>query len=74
MALEASSTTQGDIDMLRELGLTDADVADVVFAAAARSFFTKSWRWLIDHTSREPLQHQIASAARHGVATGAHRR
>ena len=32
---------QSDVDALRELGLTDTDVADVVFAAAARSFFTR---------------------------------
>ena len=30
-----------DVDRLRELGLTDTDIADVVFAAAARSFFTR---------------------------------
>ncbi len=27
-------------------------------------------RWTIDHSSRESLQHQIASGARHGVASG----
>ncbi len=40
VAVDASSVQQSDVDALRELGLTDADVADVVFAAAARSFFT----------------------------------
>ena len=32
---------QRDIDELRAAGLSDADIADVVFAAAARSFFTR---------------------------------
>lgn len=41
VALDASSIGQVDVDALRALGLTDADVADVVFAAAARSFFTR---------------------------------
>lgn len=41
VARDASSVRQRDIEALRELGLTDADVADIVFAAAARSFFTR---------------------------------
>lgn len=41
VARDASSIGQQDIDALRELGLTDTDIADVVFAAAARSFFTR---------------------------------
>lgn len=41
VARDASSIQQRDVDALRELGLTDADVADIVFAAAARSFFTR---------------------------------
>jgi uncharacterized peroxidase-related enzyme len=41
VALDASSIQQEDVDALRDLGLTDADVADIVFAAAARSFFTR---------------------------------
>lgn len=41
VAVDASSIQQGDVDALRELGLTDADVADIVFAVAARSFFTR---------------------------------
>lgn len=41
VASDASSVQQSDVDALRALGLTDADVADVVFAAAARSFFTR---------------------------------
>jgi uncharacterized peroxidase-related enzyme len=41
VAKDASSIGQQDIDALLELGLTDADIADIVFAAAARSFFTR---------------------------------
>lgn len=41
VAGDASSIQQHDVDVLRELGLTDVDVADIVFAAAARSFFTR---------------------------------
>ena len=41
VALDASSIRQSDVEALRTLGLSDADVADVVFAAAARSFFTR---------------------------------
>ncbi|CAN5265828.1 hypothetical protein BH09ACT12_BH09ACT12_19600 [soil metagenome] len=41
VAADASSIQQEDVDALRSQGLTDADVADLVFAAAARSFFTR---------------------------------
>jgi uncharacterized peroxidase-related enzyme len=41
VAADASSIQQDDVDELRELGLTDRDIADIVFAAAARSFFTR---------------------------------
>jgi uncharacterized peroxidase-related enzyme len=40
VATDAASVQQRDVDRLREAGLTDQDVADVVFAAAARCFFT----------------------------------
>jgi uncharacterized peroxidase-related enzyme len=41
VASDAASIEQADVDRLRAVGLTDADIADVVFAAAARSFFTR---------------------------------
>jgi uncharacterized peroxidase-related enzyme len=41
VAEDASSVEQADVDELRAVGLSDADIADVVFAASARSFFTK---------------------------------
>ncbi|HEY8302875.1 MAG TPA: peroxidase-related enzyme [Jatrophihabitans sp.] len=41
VAGDAASIEQADIDRLRAAGLTDADIADVVFAVAARAFFTR---------------------------------
>ena len=41
VALDAADITQADIDELRELGLADEEVLDVVLAAAARCFFAK---------------------------------
>ena len=41
VATDAASIGQRDVEGLRELGLSDGDVADVVFAAAARCFFTR---------------------------------
>ncbi len=41
VAHDAASVEQADVDALHDVGLSDADVADVVLAAAARAFFTK---------------------------------
>jgi len=41
VATSAESVSQQDIDQLREIGMSDADIADLVFAASARSFFTR---------------------------------
>ena len=41
VARDASSISADDVQRLRDLGLGDADVVDVVLAAAARGFFTK---------------------------------
>src|SRR3954470_13949049 len=41
VALDATSVTQADVDNLRSLGLSDAEILDVVVAAAVRSFFSK---------------------------------
>lgn len=40
VAADAASVEQQDVDRLRDVGLTDADIADIVFAASARCFFT----------------------------------
>jgi uncharacterized peroxidase-related enzyme len=42
VAGDAASVTEDDVDRLRSLGLTDADIFDVVAAAAARCFFSKT--------------------------------
>jgi uncharacterized peroxidase-related enzyme len=40
VAADAASIEPQDVDRLRAVGLSDADIADVVFAASARCFFT----------------------------------
>jgi uncharacterized peroxidase-related enzyme len=40
VATDATSVSQDDVDALLAVGLTDTDVADVVFAVSARLFFT----------------------------------
>jgi uncharacterized peroxidase-related enzyme len=42
VADDATSVTQADVDGLRALGLSDAEVFDVVAAAAARCFFSST--------------------------------
>ncbi len=42
VAGDATTIEQADIDRLRSLGLSDADILDVVHAAAARCFFSKT--------------------------------
>jgi uncharacterized peroxidase-related enzyme len=39
---DATAVTEADVARLRELGLTDAEIVDVVLAAAARCFFSKT--------------------------------
>jgi uncharacterized peroxidase-related enzyme len=41
VAVDASSVTAGDVQRLRDHGLGDPEILDVVLAAAARAFFTK---------------------------------
>jgi uncharacterized peroxidase-related enzyme len=42
VAQDASAIRAGDVQRLRDHGLTDDEIVDVVFAAAARAFFTKA--------------------------------
>ncbi|HWK17191.1 MAG TPA: hypothetical protein VNR66_07030 [Solirubrobacteraceae bacterium] len=42
VAHDATAVTQADVDRLRTLGLTDGEILDVVLAAAARCFFSKT--------------------------------
>jgi uncharacterized peroxidase-related enzyme len=41
VAADATSVTRDDVDRLRRFGLSDAEILDVVLAAAVRAFFTK---------------------------------
>jgi uncharacterized peroxidase-related enzyme len=41
VARDAASIEDSDVQPLRDAGLTDTEIVDVVLAAAARSFFTK---------------------------------
>jgi uncharacterized peroxidase-related enzyme len=41
VAADATTVTQADIERLRGLGLSDAEILDVVLAAAARCYFSK---------------------------------
>jgi uncharacterized peroxidase-related enzyme len=50
VASDAGSVDQADVERLRALGLTDAEILDVVLAAAARCFFSKA----LDALGAEP--------------------
>jgi uncharacterized peroxidase-related enzyme len=50
VATDATSVSQADIDRLRTVGLTDHEIGDVVLAAAARCFFSKT----LDALGAEP--------------------
>jgi uncharacterized peroxidase-related enzyme len=39
---DATSVTEADVERLRALGLSDGEIVDVVLAAAARCFFSKT--------------------------------
>jgi alkylhydroperoxidase family enzyme len=39
---DASAIDEADLQRLRDLGLSDAEIMDVVLAAAARCFFSKT--------------------------------
>lgn len=41
IALDAAAISQADVDALRAVNLSDDDIVDIVFAAAARCFFAK---------------------------------
>jgi uncharacterized peroxidase-related enzyme len=50
VAGDATAVTQEDVDHLRSLGLSDADITDVVLTAAMRCFFSK----VLDGLGAEP--------------------
>jgi uncharacterized peroxidase-related enzyme len=50
IAADATSVTREDVERLRQLGLSDAEITDAALAAAARSFFAK----MLDALGAEP--------------------
>src|SRR5262245_34920959 len=50
VAADATTVTAADVDRLRSLGLSDAEILDVVLAAAARCFYSKT----LDALGAEP--------------------
>jgi uncharacterized peroxidase-related enzyme len=50
VAADASAITRGDVDRLRDVGLSDGEIVDVAAAAAARAFFSK----MVDALGAEP--------------------
>ncbi len=62
---DASSIDEADLQRLRDLGLSDAEIMDVVLAAAARCFFAKT----VGRTGRAARRE--LPRARAGAARGA---
>jgi len=58
VATDATTVSQDDLDGLRGLGLSDAEILDVVLASAARCFFSKA----LDAVGAEPDPSLIARA------------
>ena len=56
VADDATTVSEADVDHLRELGLSDTEILDVVLAAAARCFFSKT----LDALGVEP-DHKFAA-------------
>ncbi|MFL5864363.1 MAG: hypothetical protein ACJ780_26930 [Solirubrobacteraceae bacterium] len=68
VAEDATSIQQADIDELRSVWLSDADILDVVLAAAARCFFSKT----LDALGVEPdaKYAELDSALRDALTVG----
>jgi hypothetical protein len=56
VATAPASVTADDVQHLRDMGLSDADVTDIVFAVAARCFFAT----VLDATGAE-ADHQLGA-------------
>ena len=68
VAADAASVTQADVDRLRELGLSDAEIFDVVAAAAMRCFLTK----IVDGLGSQPdaAYEELDDALREALVLG----
>jgi alkylhydroperoxidase family enzyme len=65
---DATSITQADVDELRGHGLSDAQITDVVLAAAARCFFSKALDAL--GAQPDPKFHELPPAMRDAMVVG----
>ena len=65
---DATSVDDADLQRLRDLGLSETDIADVVLAAAARCFFSK----VLDATGTlaDPVLHDMPDQLRAALAVG----
>ena len=65
---DATSIGDADVQPLRDLGLTDAEIMDVVLAAAARCFFSKT----LDGLQLQPDAHynELAPDVREALVVG----
>lgn len=65
---DASSVTQADVDRLKELGLTDEAVLDIVLAVAARNFFSR----VLDAVGAQPdaVFNELPAALRDALTVG----
>jgi uncharacterized peroxidase-related enzyme len=68
VADDATSVTSADVERLRTLGLSDADILDVVAAAAARCFFSKALDGL--GTQADAKYAEIDSELRNALTVG----
>lgn len=68
VAVEAEKITQEDVDELRDLGFSDADVFNIISAAAARCFFSK----MLDATGTLPdaVLHEMPDELRAALTVG----
>jgi uncharacterized peroxidase-related enzyme len=68
VADDATSIRQADIDRLRSLGLSDTEILDVVLAAAARCFFSKTLDAL--GVQADPKYADLAAPLREALTVG----
>jgi alkylhydroperoxidase family enzyme len=71
---DATAITQGDLQRLRDLGLTDAEIMDVVLSATARCFLSKTLDALdvrpdAHYQGLEPLELRDALVVGRPIAT-----
>jgi uncharacterized peroxidase-related enzyme len=68
VAADATTVTRDDIERLRRLGLSDAEILDVVLAAAARCYFSK----VLDAVGCDPdaAFHELEPGLRDALTVG----